>query len=257
MAQNYMQQFNLPPGMNNSLNLNSNNNTVSYASGQDLNIIRTNLNNIDYTTTGTIYRRPQLHPSVYERSNIDVAPPNNLNSSKISANNQQRVNNSNANNNSSMLSNRSNGSSINGLPPPPPPIIFNADINYNTQPNANFHLEQDQSDILENEIFGADYIDRVLNLEADNIEDDGVIPSWVPIDRCIEKVITTYDYEGLRDDELSFKENMYIYVIKKNDDHWYEGIMKTANGNIIQGLYPYNYARCVRKFVEDSRVTQC
>ena len=64
---------------------------------------------------------------------------------------------------------------------------------------------------------------------------DDIIPNWVPIDRCIEKVITTYDYEGLREDELSFKENMYIYVIKKNDDHWYEGIMKNENGDIIQG----------------------
>ena len=34
----------------------------------------------------------------------------------------------------------------------------------------------------------------------------------------------------------NLKENMYIYVIKKNDDHWYEGIMKTENGNIIQGI---------------------
>ena len=89
------------------------------------------------------------------------------------------------------------------------------------------------------------------------MDDDGIIPNWVPIDRCLEKVISTYDYEGLRDDELSFKENMFIYVVKKNDDHWYEGIMKTDQGNIVQGLYPYNYARCVRKFIEDSRVTQC
>ena len=43
-----------------------------------------------------------------------------------------------------------------------------------------------------------------------------------------------YDYEGLREDELSFKENMFIYVIKKNNDHWYEGIMKTNNGNIVK-----------------------
>ena len=28
---------------------------------------------------------------------------------------------------------------------------------------------------------------------------------------------------------------MYIYVIKKNDDHWYEGIMKNEMGNIVSG----------------------
>jgi hypothetical protein len=28
---------------------------------------------------------------------------------------------------------------------------------------------------------------------------------------------------------------MYIYVIKKNDDHWYEGIMKNENGEVVIG----------------------
>lgn len=258
MAQTYMQQFNMPPGLNNSLNLNANN-SVSYASGKDMNIIRTNLNNIDYTTTGTIYRRPQLHPSVYERSNVGSTQhqdSNNLNSSRNSNGHQlpqsQRGSSSNNQNNTSVLSNRSNGSNgLQGLPPPPQ-LMFNPDMQFTQQQNFNGV----GADNLENEMFGEDYIDRVLNLEADD-DDDGVVPNWVPIDRCIEKVITTYDYEGVRDDELSFKENMYIYVIKKNDDHWYEGIMKNELGNIVQGLYPYNYARCVRKFSEDSRVTQC
>lgn len=74
----------------------------------------------------------------------------------------------------------------------------------------------------------------------------------------MEKVITTYDYEGLREDELSFKENTYIYVIKKNDDHWYEGIMQNERGQIVTGLYPYNYARVVRKYVpDDPRISEC
>jgi hypothetical protein len=220
----------------------NNNSTVSYASGKDMNLIRTNLNNIDYTTTGTIYRRPQLHPGIYERSNLAPGQETMQQIASRSSNNQ---------NNSSLLSNRSSGSASQGLPPPPPPIMFNLERPFPPQP-LNY-----EADPIENEIFGVDYIDRVLNLEVDNLDDDGIIPNWVPIERCLEKVVTTYEYEGLRDDELSFKENMFIYVIKKNDDHWYEGIMKTENGNIVQGLYPYNYARCVRKFVEDSRVTQC
>lgn len=259
MAQTYMQQFSMPPGINNS-----NNNSVSYASGKDL--IRTNLNNIDYTTTGTIYRRPQLHPSIYERANIlpNGQDASNLNSSRISNNQmpqvqqqQQRANLSN-NQNSSILSNRSNGSNgMQGLPPPPP--MFNPEVQFSHPAPPSFVNVAPLPDAgdPEDEVFGPDYIDRVLNLEVDNMDDDGIIPNWVPIDRCLEKVITAYDYEGLRDDELSFKENMFIYVIKKNDDHWYEGIMKTESGNIVQGLYPYNYARCVRKFIEDSRVTQC
>jgi len=75
--------------------------------------------------------------------------------------------------------------------------------------------------------------DRTLPAVGD--DEDDIIPNWVPIDRCIEKVITTYDYEGEQADELSFKENMYIYVIKKNDDHWYEGIMKNENGEVVIG----------------------
>lgn len=113
MAQTYMQQLNLNPGM-------SNNNSVSYASGKDMNIIRTNLNNIDYTTTGTIYRRPQLNPQIYERATIlpnqELSSPqistHNNNNSRILSNpqpqhHQPRNNNmSNNQNNSSIMSNR-------------------------------------------------------------------------------------------------------------------------------------------------------
>ena len=97
MAHNYMQQLNLNAGM-------SNNNSVSYASGKDMNIIRTNLNNIDYTTTGTIYRRPQLNPQIYERANI--LPNQDVSSPQMSGMKQPRMNISNNQNNSSIMSNR-------------------------------------------------------------------------------------------------------------------------------------------------------
>jgi hypothetical protein len=126
---------------------------------------------------------------------------------------------------------------MHGLPPPPPPIMFNPEMQFPPHPpGMNFPPLPHPDQPFENFDFGPDYIDRVLDLEVDNMDDDGIIPNWVPIDRCLEKVITTYDYEGLRDDELSFKENMFIYVIKKNDDHWYEGVMKTEDGRIIQGM---------------------
>ncbi|XP_012567196.1 abl interactor 2 [Hydra vulgaris] len=51
-----------------------------------------------------------------------------------------------------------------------------------------------------------------------------------------EKVVAIYDYEKLRDDELQLTEGDVIYVLKKNDDGWYEGI---KDG--IQGLFPGNY----------------
>uniref|UniRef100_A0A1E1X2E5 Putative abl interactor abi-1 n=1 Tax=Amblyomma aureolatum TaxID=187763 RepID=A0A1E1X2E5_9ACAR len=52
----------------------------------------------------------------------------------------------------------------------------------------------------------------------------------------LEKVVAIYDYEADKDDELSFSENSVIYVIKKNDDGWYEGVM-----NGVTGLFPGNY----------------
>lgn len=52
----------------------------------------------------------------------------------------------------------------------------------------------------------------------------------------IEKVTAMYEYVANRFDELSFQENSVIYVIKKNDDGWYEGVL-----NGITGLFPGNY----------------
>ncbi|XP_053208238.1 abl interactor 2-like isoform X2 [Panonychus citri] len=49
-------------------------------------------------------------------------------------------------------------------------------------------------------------------------------------------VIAVYDYIAQADDELSFSENSVIYVIKKNEDGWYEGVMDG-----ITGLFPGNY----------------
>jgi len=75
-----------------------------------------------------------------------------------------------------------------------------------------------------------------------------VIPPWVPLNRLLEKVVTKYGYEGLKDDELSFKENTVVDVLKKNDDHWYEGVMQDeATGQICTVLHPFNYARSMRK----------
>lgn len=58
---------------------------------------------------------------------------------------------------------------------------------------------------------------------------------WIP-KKYLEKVIAIYDYAAQRYDELSFQENSVIYVIKKNDDGWYEGVLGG-----ITGLFPGNY----------------
>ncbi|KAI6654129.1 Abl interactor 2 [Oopsacas minuta] len=56
----------------------------------------------------------------------------------------------------------------------------------------------------------------------------------------IEKVTTLYKYDSQRYDELSFDPGNIIYVVKKNEDGWYEGIL-----NGYRGLFPGNYAELV------------
>ncbi|XP_054712357.1 abl interactor 2-like isoform X2 [Uloborus diversus] len=60
-------------------------------------------------------------------------------------------------------------------------------------------------------------------------------PDWVP-KNYVEKVVAIYDYSADKEDELSFSENSIIYVVKKNDDGWFEGVM-----NGVTGLFPGNY----------------
>ncbi|XP_044764738.1 abl interactor 2-like [Coccinella septempunctata] len=97
------------------------------------------------------------------------------------------------------------------LPPPPPPEDEHAS-------------------------FGRPRTSTVMPIVPD--EDD--LPGWVP-KNYIEKVIAIYDYYADKDDELSFQESAVIYVLKKNDDGWWEGVMDG-----ITGLFPGNYVEpCV------------
>ena len=49
-----------------------------------------------------------------------------------------------------------------------------------------------------------------------------------------------YDYIKDRDDELTFTTGTIIYVVKKNDDGWFEGVIMTG-----AGLFPGNYVDIV------------
>ena len=64
---------------------------------------------------------------------------------------------------------------------------------------------------------------------------DANLPGWVP-KNYIERVSAIYDYNADKEDELSFSEGSTIYVLKKNDDGWWEGVMDG-----ITGLFPGNY----------------
>ncbi|XP_063093382.1 abl interactor 2 isoform X19 [Cavia porcellus] len=69
-------------------------------------------------------------------------------------------------------------------------------------------------------------------------------PPWAPR-AYLEKVVAIYDYTKDKEDELSFQEGAIIYVIKKNDDGWYEGVM-----NGVTGLFPGNYVESIMHYSE-------
>uniref|UniRef100_A0A8C7HDA6 Abl-interactor 1a n=1 Tax=Oncorhynchus kisutch TaxID=8019 RepID=A0A8C7HDA6_ONCKI len=64
-------------------------------------------------------------------------------------------------------------------------------------------------------------------------------PQWAP-KSYMQKVVAIYDYTADKNDELSFMEGAIIYIIKKNDDGWFEGI---SSG--VTGLFPGNYVESV------------
>ncbi|XP_034415680.1 abl interactor 1a isoform X10 [Cyclopterus lumpus] len=69
-------------------------------------------------------------------------------------------------------------------------------------------------------------------------------PQWAP-KSYVEKVVAIYDYNQDKDDELSFMEGSIIYVIKKNDDGWYEGV---SGG--VTGLFPGNYVESIMHYAD-------
>uniref|UniRef100_UPI00398F0507 abl interactor 1a isoform X4 n=1 Tax=Pristiophorus japonicus TaxID=55135 RepID=UPI00398F0507 len=69
-------------------------------------------------------------------------------------------------------------------------------------------------------------------------------PQWAP-KIYLEKVVAIYDYSKDKEDELSFMEGSIIYVIKKNDDGWYEGVI-----NGTTGLFPGNYVEPIMHYAD-------
>ncbi|XP_026219972.1 abl interactor 1a isoform X3 [Anabas testudineus] len=69
-------------------------------------------------------------------------------------------------------------------------------------------------------------------------------PQWAP-KSYTEKVVAIYDYARDKEDELSFMEGAIIYVIKKNDDGWFEGV---CNG--VTGLFPGNYVESIMHYAD-------
>ena len=50
-------------------------------------------------------------------------------------------------------------------------------------------------------------------------------------------MVVIYDYIANNPDELNLTEDQIVYVVKKNDDGWFEGVLDG-----VTGLFPGNYA---------------
>ncbi|XP_070969570.1 abl interactor 2-like isoform X10 [Oncorhynchus clarkii lewisi] len=122
---------------------------------------------------------------------------------------------------------------ISDVPPPPPPIE-EAVFEEPTPPPPPPEDYEDDDDEEEEESAVVEYSDPYA-------EED---PPWAPR-TYMEKVVAIYDYAADKEDELSFNEGAIIYVIKKNDDGWYEGTMSGTTG-----LFPGNYVESIMHYTD-------
>ncbi|XP_069082115.1 abl interactor 2 isoform X15 [Pleurodeles waltl] len=116
---------------------------------------------------------------------------------------------------------------VSETPPPPPPAEESVFDGSPPPPPPPEDYEEEEAAVVE-------YSDPYA-------EED---PPWAPR-TYLEKVVAIYDYSKDKEDELSFQEGAIIYVIKKNDDGWYEGVM-----NGVTGLFPGNYVESIMHYSE-------
>nr|XP_054603576.1 abl interactor 2b isoform X6 [Nothobranchius furzeri] len=120
---------------------------------------------------------------------------------------------------------------ISDVPPPPPPVsepVFEEPAPP-PPPPEDYEDEEDEEE------------SAVVEYTDPYAEED---PPWAPRS-YLEKVVAIYDYSRDKEDELSFQEGAIIYVIKKNDDGWFEGVM-----NGTTGLFPGNYVESIMHYAD-------
>ncbi|KAM9398065.1 abl interactor 2b isoform 6-T7 [Salvelinus alpinus] len=120
---------------------------------------------------------------------------------------------------------------VSDVPPPPPPVEEAVFEEPTPPPPPPEDYEDDEE---EEESAVVEYSDPYA-------EED---PPWAPR-TYMEKVVAIYDYAADKEDELSFNEGAIIYVIKKNDDGWYEGTMSGTTG-----LFPGNYVESIMHYTD-------
>uniref|UniRef100_A0A0N5AAQ3 SH3 domain-containing protein n=1 Tax=Syphacia muris TaxID=451379 RepID=A0A0N5AAQ3_9BILA len=136
---------------------------------------------------------------------------------------------------------RLSDSSIDRLPPPPGSLLIDEDplppppeqmtmipSNYST---ATLKPQSNNYDL---NVSGGDA--RPLERPYSSVE-------WIPkiyMEKGYFLAIVLYDYDAEKPDELTLRENNVVYVLRKNDDGWYEGVL-----NGCTGLFPGNYVQKV------------
>uniref|UniRef100_A0A8C1R5M7 Abl-interactor 2b n=1 Tax=Cyprinus carpio TaxID=7962 RepID=A0A8C1R5M7_CYPCA len=148
-------------------------------------------------------------------------------------------NNMPQNTNPNMIQNQLNGgphynqNQVSDAPPPPPPAE-EVEFEEATPPPPPPEDYEDEEGDEEEESAVVEYSDPYA-------EED---PPWAPRN-YLEKVVAIYDYTRDKEDELSFQEGAIIYVIKKNDDGWFEGVMSGTTG-----LFPGNYVESIMHYAD-------
>ncbi|XP_024281583.2 abl interactor 2 isoform X2 [Oncorhynchus tshawytscha] len=118
---------------------------------------------------------------------------------------------------------------ISDVPPPPPPVEEAVFEEPTPPPPEDYEDEEEEEE------------SAVVEYSDPYAEED---PPWAPR-TYMEKVVAIYDYAADKEDELSFNEGAIIYVIKKNDDGWYEGTMSGTTG-----LFPGNYVESIMHYAD-------
>lgn len=119
-------------------------------------------------------------------------------------------------------------------PPPPPPVDYEEEdgavVQY-SDPYADEDPQWAPKNYIEKGLFDAPLRTKTFV---------GRCPQASPL-----LVVAIYDYIEDKDDELSFMEGAIIYVVKKNDDGWFEGV---CNG--VTGLFPGNYVESIMHYAD-------
>jgi len=129
--------------------------------------------------------------------------------------------------------------------PPPPEVLTNNNFDGQSLSSNSVTLQDDgfptmlpppPAEAFETEIMNTAEFRPSPGMMARRSTD----PNWAPVE-YIERVKAVYDYEADNHDELTFDEDAIIYVVAKNEDGWWEGILGDSSGNGRAGLFPHNY----------------